>query len=246
MDNINFKVCKPTTIHRLAAFLIDAILFVILFTGALYLISLIFDFDTHYSILQEEYKKVGYLIFNEESKKWEFLSQNAPNYAEVSKLVTENDIIMEELFFVNSFSVKSPLAAIAIVLVITEFIIPLILRNGQTVGMKIFSIGLISNSGIAINPIQLFARCFIGKIAVLGIIPALGILYIFLNATGGLLGSLIVLIIYGINLFLLLKSKNNTGIQDLIANVIPVNAKETIFYKTAKELKEANNVIKRK
>lgn len=246
MANNLFKVCKPKTIHRLAAFLIDAIVFVILFTGVLYLISLIMDFDAHYALLQEEYKKVGYLIFNEEKEKWEFLTSTAPNYEEVTKLVTENKVIMEELFFVNSFSVKSPLIAIAIVLLVVEFIIPLILRNGQTIGMKVFSIGLISNTGIAISPIQLFARCFIGKMAVLGIIPALGILYIFLNYSGGLLGSLIVLVIYGINLFLLIRSKNNTGIQDLIANVIPVDAKETIFYRTMKEFNEANKNINRK
>lgn len=240
MFNTNLKVNKPKIVNRLAAFLIDAVLFVILFTGVLYLTSLIFDFDSHYAILQEEYKKVGYLILNAETEKYEFLSPDAPNFKEISQLVTENKIIMEELFFVNSFSVKAPLAATAIVLFITEFIIPIFLKNGQTLGMKIFGIGLLSTNGLAISPIQLFARCFIGKIAVLGIIPVLGILYIFLNYSGGLLGSLMVLIIYGTNLVLLVKSKNNTGIQDFISNVIPVDAKETIFYKTKKDFEEAN------
>ena len=246
MSSNIFKINKPKIVNRLAAFLIDAVLFVILFTGVLYLASLIFDFDTHYAILQEEYKKVGYLILNTETNKYEFLSLPAPNFNEITKLVTENKIIMEKLFFVNSFSVKAPLAATAIVLFITEFIVPLFLRNGQTLGMKIFGVGLLSTNGLAINPIQLFARCLIGKIAVLGIIPVLGILYIFLNYSGGLLGSLMVLIVYGVNLVLLIKSKNNTGIQDLIANVIPVDAKETIFYKTQKDFDEDNKINRKK
>ena len=243
-NNLKPTLAKP--IHRLAAFLIDAVVFVILFTGVLYLTSVIFDFDTHHEALLEEYKKIGYYIFNEKTEKWEYLATTAPNYKEVTDLLMNNTIIAEELFFVNSFSVKAPLAATAIVLVIVEFIVPLFLKNGATLGMKCFHIGLLSKNDLAINPLQLFARCFIGKIAILGIIPVLGILYIFLSTGGGLLGTLMVLLVYGIQIGLLIASSNKTGIQDIISSVYPVDANETIFYKTEKEKKNGYNQLSRK
>ena len=79
----------------------------------------------------------------------------------------------------------------------------------------------------------------IGKIAVLGIIPMLAILYIFLNAGGGLFGTIILLVVVIIQIVMLIKNKNHEGIADKIANVYPVNFTETVIYKTQKELDEA-------
>lgn len=245
---MSVQLYKPTLAkitNRLAAFLIDAIILVILMTGLLYLISVIYDFDSHYQIMIQEQIKEGYLIYNEEIKDYVTISPDASNYETVVENVSNNSLLMENLFFVNSFSVNAPLAALAISLFITEFIVPLFIGNGQTIGMKCFNIALLSNNYIKIKPMQLFARCVLGKIAVLGIIPLLAILYIFLNYSGGLLGSLIVIIIFGAQLICLLKTKNKTGIQDLIANVFPVDSSETIFYRTVKELDDANRQLSR-
>ena len=97
MANNIYKPTLAKPIHRLAAFLIDAVAFVILFTGVLYLASLIFDFDTHYANLIEEYKKIGYYIYNETAKKWEYLSTEAENYKQVTELLLSNKVIEEEL-----------------------------------------------------------------------------------------------------------------------------------------------------
>lgn len=240
-----YKPVLAKLTNRLAAFLIDAIILVILMTGLLYLISLVFDFDSHYQIMIQEQIKEGYLILNEETEKYETILPTASNYEQVCENVSNNALLMENLFFVNSFSINAPLAALAIVLFITEFVIPLFLRNGQTIGMKCFHVALLSTTNIKINPIQLFARCLLGKIAILGVVPLLAILYIFLNISGGLFGTLIVIIVFGVQLICLLKTKNKTGIQDLIANVYPVDSTETIFYKTTKELQDANNQLSR-
>ena len=239
MGKIEYKPILPKTINRAAAFILDAILLLVLFTGILYFISLIADFDTHYAILQEEYKKVCYLVFNPEINDYQAISPTDPNFDYVVELINDNEVLLKELSFVNTFSVNAPLIGLAISLFILEFIVPLILKNGQTVGMKFFKIALISNNNLAITTTQLFARCIIGKIAVLGIIPMLAILYIFLNAGGGLFGTIILLVVVIIQIVMLIKNKNHEGIADKIANVHPVNFTETVIYKTQKELDEA-------
>ena len=67
----------------------------------------------------------------------------------------------------------------------------------------------------------------------------LAILYIFLNAGGGLFGTIILLVVVIIQIIMLIKNKNHEGIADKIANVYPVNFTETVIYKTQKELDEA-------
>ena len=239
MGKIEYKPILPKTINRIAAFIIDAILLLILFTGILYFISLIANFDAHYAILQEEYKRVGYLVFNPEINDYQTISPTDPNFDYVVELINDNEVLLKELSFVNTFSVNAPLIGLAIALFVLEFIIPLIFKNGQTIGMKFFKIALISNNNLAITTTQLFARCIIGKIAVLGIIPLLSILYIFLNSGGGLFGTLILLIIVIVQMAMLIKNKNHEGLADKIANVYPVNFTETVIYKTQKEFDEA-------
>ena len=101
-------------------------------------------------------------------------------------------------------------------------------------------IALISNNNLAITNTQLFARCVIGKIAILGIIPVLSLLYIFLNAGGGLLGSSLLLIVLIAQIVMLTKNKNHEGIADKIAQVYPVNFAETVIYKSKEELLQAH------
>ena len=208
MKKTVYKPILPKTINRAAALILDAVLLLVLFTGILYIISLIADFDAHYALLQEEYKKVGYLIFDPESKEFVTITMDNPNYNHVIDLINENEVLLTELAFVNRFSVNAPLIGIAISLFVLEFIVPLILKNGQTIGMKFFKIALISKNNLAITNTQLFARCVIGKIAILGVIPVLSLLYIFLNAGGGLFGTSLLLIVIIVQIVMLVKNDN--------------------------------------
>lgn len=239
MSKFEYKPVLPKTINRIAAFIIDAILLVILLTGILYLSSVVFHYDAHLAALESEYIKEGFLVLNPETNKYEYLSETASNYQVVLESIKNNKIIISEQNFLNSYTSQAPIACIAIVLFITEFIVPLFLGNGQTVGMKVFKIALISNNNIKISPLQLFARCLIGKIAILGVIPMFGVSFILFNPTGGLLGTLIIIVILIIQITAIMKNKNHAGIQDIIAQVYPVNYSETVIYRNKKELQEA-------
>ena len=239
MNAYIYKPVLPKTLSRVAAFLIDFVLFLVLFTGVLYLISVITTFNEHYELMKELYIQEGYYILNESTGAYEMISQDAPNYEQVMQNCMANKALVDEIFYVRRFTLNAPLIACAIVLFITEFILPLIFKNGQTLGMKCFHIGLISKSNVRVKVVQLFARCVIGKIAVLGVVPLLALLYTFLSSAGGLLGTIIMLIIYGVHIAMLLGNPNKAGIQDIIASVYPVDLNQTIIYRNEKELADA-------
>lgn len=116
-----------------------------------------------------------------------------------------------------------------------EFIIPLILKNGQTIGKKVFTIGLVRPNCVKITNLSLFARTIIGKFAIETMFP---ILLIFLFLFGGL-GSLAVILFGAIilfNIILFFATKNKTPIHDIIASTVTVDIKLQEFFQTEEEL----------
>lgn len=243
MNNINqtsiYNPTKAKLHYRIAGFILDTIVFIILLTGLLYLLSAITRYDKHSEALHNAWRDIGYEIYNEETKEYEIISEDDPNFDYVMELYMDNETIANEEHFINSFSLNAPLISIVIALSLSEILMPLIFRNGQTIGMKCFHIGLLSNNNIAVKPMQVFIRGLLGKIVVLTLIPFMGIFYAFFNVSGGFLGTIIFLIVTIGNIILLCASKKHIGFQDLLASVYPVDASQTIFYKTEKELQEA-------
>ncbi|MCI5745224.1 MAG: RDD family protein [Erysipelotrichaceae bacterium] len=237
--NIVASVYKPVNakmIKRLAAFIIDAILLLIVSTGILYICSVSSYYDTHYDNLHNQYREIGYEIYDEENKTWKIIDENYENFEDIIKEYNNNEIIKKENEFFSKFVLNAPLLSITISLLILEIIIPLILKNGQTIGMKCFSIALISTSEIKVKPLQIFIRGLFGKIVLLGLIPYMCLIYSFFNPTGGLLGTIFFLLINIINLIFLFSTPNKTAIPDKIGQVFAVDATSTIFFNSLKDL----------
>lgn len=238
-NNSVYKPVQAKLIHRIAAFILDAILFVVLFTGVLYFASLISKYNHHYQNLHDEYIKIGYEIVVDDEGNTRYIDETDINFNEVKEKYNASEIIKQEETFINSFALNAPMISILLSLLILEIIIPSIFRNGQTIGMKCFHIGLLANTNLAIKPVQVFIRGLFGKIVILSLITYMGLFYAFFNPAGGLLGLLIVLVVVIGNTSLLIFTKKHVGIQDIIAQTYPVDSSQTIFYRTEEEFKKA-------
>ena len=118
---------------------------------------------------------------------------------------------------------------------ILEFVLPIILKNGQTVGKKVFSICLVKPNCVKMPTLALFARTLLGKFAIETMFP---ILLIFLLLFGGLGWLAIVLLaaITLLNVVLFFATKNRTVIHDLLASTVAVDMKLQMIYATEEEL----------
>ena len=113
--------------------------------------------------------------------------------------------------------------------VILEFLIPLFLRNGQTIGKKIFGIGVMLSNGVKLNGVALFARAILGKFAIETAIPIIAVVSLLFGAAGGF-GAVAILIILCVNLGLLFFSKRKTVVHDLVSYSVCVDiASQLIF-----------------
>lgn len=120
---------------------------------------------------------------------------------------------------------------------ILEFIIPLILKNGQTVGKKIFGICLVRPNCVRITALALLARTLIGKYAVETMFPVLLIIG-FLFYGMGILAIILFVAILLLDIVLFFATKNKTPIHDIFAYTVAVDAKLQVIFQSEEELIE--------
>lgn len=120
---------------------------------------------------------------------------------------------------------------------ILEFIIPIILKNGQTVGKKVFGICLVRPNCVKITNISLFARTLIGKYAIETMFPIL-LVFLFLFGGIGVLAIILLAAITLLNLILFIVTKNSTPIHDVIAVTVAADKSLQMIFKSEEELAE--------
>ncbi len=125
---------------------------------------------------------------------------------------------------------------------VLEFILPIILKNGQTVGKKVFSIELVRPNCVKITTLALFARTILGKFAIETMFPVL-LIFMLLFGNMGWLALLLLGALLLLNAILFFATKNRTPIHDLLAGTVAVDAKLQMVYYSEDELNEAKSLL---
>ena len=121
--------------------------------------------------------------------------------------------------------------------VVLEFVLPIILKNGQTVGKKVFSIGLVRPNCVKISILSLFARTFVGKFAIETMFPIL-LVFLFLFGGIGVLAIILLAAITLLNVIVFFVTKNKTPIHDALAGTVAVDMKLQMIFQSEEELAE--------
>lgn len=110
-----------------------------------------------------------------------------------------------------------------------EFAVPLALGDGRTLGKKIFGIALMRTDGVRVGAVCLFVRTVLGKYAIETMVPAIMLLMIF-GGMIGIAGPLVVLGLGALQVALLLATRRNQLVHDLLADTVAVDfASQRIF-----------------
>lgn len=110
-----------------------------------------------------------------------------------------------------------------------EFLLPLRFGNGQTLGKKIFSIGLMRQDHVKISAVNLFVRTILGKYTIETMIPVLIAMMIYWG-TIGLVGPAVIGLILLVEICVMIFTQTNSMIHDLLAGTVAVDqASQRIF-----------------
>ena len=118
---------------------------------------------------------------------------------------------------------------------VLEFIIPIFLKNGQTVGKKVFGICLVRPNCVKMTTLSLFARTFVGKFAIETMFPVL-LVFLFLFGGIGLLAIILFAALLILNAVLFFATQNRTPIHDIFAGTVAVDIKLQMIFESEEEL----------
>ena len=227
---------KANIWKRIAAWIFDGILICVLAVGCGLLLAEVLDYDSHAKALDEAYTKyeTQYGIEFEMTPEayGAMTEQQQKNYdAAYEALLRDEGAIVAYNRVLNQSLLIVTFGILAAILVL-EFGVPLWLGNGQTVGKKIFSLGLIRTDSVRVNSMQLFARAILGKFTVETMIPVYILIMIFFGSMG-IVGTFVLFALAVLQLALLIITRNNSQLHDLLAGTVVVDiASQTVFRDT--------------
>ena len=232
---------KASITKRIAAALLDFIILTILVTGAAALLTTVLGYDSYteamtarqnifeaeynvdFDISQEDFDK----LTTEEQKKYEEAYQALYKDKEFSYAF---NMVINLILLITSLS-------ILVGVVVVEFVIPLWLKNGQTVGKKVFSLGLVRMDGVQISTLQLFVRSILGKYTIEIMIPVYIIIMLFFGTASIISLAILAGLLIG-QLICLIANRTNAAIHDLLCGTAVIDIASQNIFRTREELLE--------
>ncbi len=226
---------------RISAYMFDKILLFTVIVGVAFLLSFLFDFDKYSSVqptrqaeIEAEYG-TDLDITEEEYNK---LSPEAKaKYEAARKALSEDPEVwyaLEMLFWlaliITSFSVL-------IGYLLLEFTVPLLFGNGQTLGKKIFGLGIMRTDGVKITTLILFIRTVLGKYTIETMVPLM-IVICFAFGILGYIGVALLAVLLISNAVLLIKTDTRSALHDMLASTVCVDMTSQIIFDTPEALLE--------
>lgn len=234
-----FDLQKASISKRISAFLFDIILLGALVVGIAFLLSGILNYDDYQSTLNTAYAnyEAEYGVSFEQTGEsfMQMTPQQQENYnAAYSALINDKEAMSAYNMVLNLTLVITSLSILFGYLIL-EFAVPLCFKNGQTLGKKIFGIGVMHKSGIQITPVLLFFRTILGKYTLETMVPVLILMMIFFNVIGRL-GTIILGLFLLLQIIIVIVTPGRCLLHDLLAQTVAVDISSQKIFKDGAEL----------
>ena len=121
-------------------------------------------------------------------------------------------------------------------MLVWEFIVPLFIKNGQTVGKKIFGVAVMRTNGVKITPVQLFVRSILGKYTFEIMLPVFSVILVVFGGAGifGIIMLAVIFIAQAISL--IVTRRTRSALHDLLSDTVTVDLASQLIFDTEAEL----------
>ena len=236
---MNLDLQKAGIMKRFSAFLLDIILIFMLFTASMLVVANITNYDSYLSSLegrlfsiQERYniaeleEKHG-VLFNDYQYMFADDIEQLPEEVQIAfnacNEEMNNDAESIKLYeTIMTLSILIVSLSMLIAFIILEFVVPLLFKNGQTLGKKVFSIAVMRTDGVKISPMVLFIRTVLGKYTITTMVPIIMLLMLAFGSTP-LIPIAIILLIFLLQLVLIITTRTNSLIHDSLSSTVVVD-----------------------
>ena len=223
---MNLDLQKASMWKRLSAALFDLITHSVLVVAFAYVLSGLLGFDSYNATFNDALSKYAAQFgtaFQMTQEQIAALTEaEIANYEAAYRALTSD---MEAMYAYNMIIYMSlGIASISILLsfLVLEFFIPLQLGDGQTIGKRIFSIGVIRTDFVTVPAVQLFIRSILGKYTIGTMIPVL-IIILLLFGQIGIFGTAILAALVLGQVVSIAVTGTNSALHDLLAGTVTVD-----------------------
>lgn len=245
---------KASLMKRFSAFLLDFVVMLMLFVGIMLIVSPITNFDSYLdkvdvrlteikekhniSALEEE---SGILFsdfqYKTEEEKAQMPEEITKAYNDCTMEINKDNEIMKLFETILSLAIVIVSISMLITFIIIHFIVPLLFKNGQTLGKKIFGIAVMRTDGIKITPFVLFVRAILGKYTIGTMLPII-MLLMLLFGPNPLIPLMVIAAILLIQVVLLFTSKTRSLIHDHLASTVVVDMQSQMIFDSVEAKQE--------
>lgn len=240
-----YSIEKASAWKRISAALFDAIILVITAVGIAFCLSSLFNYQSHYDRLEEIYTRieaeygVDFDITSEEYEEMteEQKKQYVEKANEASKAINEDDeakYVFETLFTLSLIILSF---SILIAYLLLDMLIPVLLKNGQTIGKKLFGVAVIREDGVKVSPLLMFIRTLLGKYAIETMLPVLIIMMLFFGIPDPV-GMIVIVALVMSQIIMFVFTKKRTVIHDRLSHTVCVDFATQMIFDSPEALAE--------
>ena len=236
VGEMNIELQKANMWKRISAALFDGILLGRLAVGLAFLLSVFLGYDGHVAQLEARYAeyetKYG-IALDITSTDYDAMTEEEQGQYEAALAAFAED---REAGYLYSLLINLTLVIITfgilLSFLILELTVPLLFGNGQTLGKKVFGIGVMHVNALKITPQMLFIRTVLGKYTLETMIPVLLVLMIFFGIIG-IGGTAVILLLAAVQVVLLAATRTRSAIHDLLAQSVTVDLASQMIFENA-------------
>ena len=235
------SIQKADLWKRMSAALFDFIMLCILAVGFAFMISALVGYDKRIEKLESVYEKyeakygISRDITIEEIEA--MTPEEQQKYKDADAEMFEDAEYQNAIMMVFSLTMVMVSLSILFAYLIWEFFIPLRLKNGQTLGKKIFGVGVMREDGIKVTAPLLFIRTILGKFTIETMVPVLMVIMLFFG-TIGFTGLLTLGLILLLQIILLIVTRTNSVIHDVLAKTVAIDLASQMIFEDEETLLE--------
>ena len=192
---------KASAWKRISAFLFDAIILSVVTVLFAWGLSALVGYNGYHQTLMARYDAFSSeygVDFSITQAEYDALEAGERQRVDAAwNAVAEDETAAGAYRMILSLSVVIVSLSILAGYMVTEFFVPLKLKNGMTLGKKIFGLGVMGTDGVRLRGPALFVRTVLGKYTVETMIPVLILVMIYWGVIGVVGPVMILLILVG-------------------------------------------------
>lgn len=236
---MNYELQRGGLWKRIAAGLFDGILVGVLTVGIAFLLSLVLNVDSYTATVEEiyaDYEQAFDVRFEITQEEYEaFTDAERQNYEAAIQALNSDEDAQRATTMSFNLSLTVTTFSVLVAILVWEFLIPLKLGQGRTLGKKIFGLCLMRTDSVAMNTMQLFTRTLLGKFTIETMMPVLIVMMIFWGIMD-ITGTLVLIALAIAQLLICALTRTNALIHDLLAGTVVVDYTSQMIFSSTEDL----------